>query len=240
MLRKAIVAATRHMCELYDLSGGVDHDGEKGAFREFFITQLVRPLLPFHYGVGSGVVVDRKGQQGRQSDLIIYDRRRLPPILCAGDRAVFPIDSVLRVIEVKSELKASHYTDMVDAARRLSPPSKKNPKGLEIAIPGRLQATSGGPATIWPLYSLFAYTSDAPNRDEAERLKEKDPDGMHYVKLVGVLDKGVWWLDDQNVVQKYLDASRENVVVEYMKVLLNRLEEAADSRGKYRLQDWLR
>jgi len=238
MLRNAIVAATQNMLELYDLSGGIKHDGEKGAFREFFIAQLVRPLLPHHYGVGSGVVVDADGQQSRQTDLIIYDRRLLPPIMVAGDRGIFPIDSVLAVVEVKSMLKKSHYEDLVDAARRLSPRTDDNPSGLRIATPGCLEGEGSRPQAKYPLCSLFAYTADA-KRDEAERLEEKAPGSMYYLRLIGVLDKGVWCFNETIGVMEHHDVVKEDISVEYMKLLLNRIEEAADSRGKYRLQDWL-
>jgi hypothetical protein len=101
MLIKSISTYTTNMKNLYELSGGVEHDGEKGAFREFFLTQLIRPLIPYHFGVGSGVIQDSIGTQSRQTDVVIYDRRLLPPIFLAGDRGIFPIDSVLCVIEVQ-------------------------------------------------------------------------------------------------------------------------------------------
>lgn len=238
MLRKAIKAATQNMRELYELSGGMKHPGEKGAFREFFIAQLVRPLLPLHYGIGSGVVVDADGQQSRQSDLIIYDRRLLPPILVGGDRGLFPIDSVLAVVEVRSILKRSDYKNLVDAARRLSPRTEENANGLRIATPGCLQGEDGRPQAKYPLCSLFAYTSNA-KRDEAERLKGKVPGGMYYLRLIGVLDKGVWCFNETSNVMEHRDVTKEDISVEYMKLLLDRIEKAADSRGKYRLQYWL-
>ena len=36
LLIKSISTYTQNMKNLYELSGGVEHDGEKGAFREFF------------------------------------------------------------------------------------------------------------------------------------------------------------------------------------------------------------
>ena len=127
VLKQAIQNATENLCRSYEPTGGVAHDGEKGAFREFFVAQLIRPLLPHHYGVGSGVVVASDGAQSRQTDVLIFDRRRLPPILLAGDRGLFPIDSVLAAIEVKSEIRAGHYSPLVDAARRLALADSDNP-----------------------------------------------------------------------------------------------------------------
>lgn len=239
MLRDAIIAATENMSRLYELSGGVDNDVEKGAFREFFVAQLIRPFVPAHFGVGSGVVVDSNGKQSRQTDVIIYDRRLLPPILLAGDRGIFPIDSVLRVIEVKSLLRASDYKTLIDAARYFCPPSSlDNPSGLAIAIPGRLKDEKGREQAIWPLYAVFAYKSDA-DRDEFERMEEQVPDGRKYISLIGVLNKGVWTV---SLGQKspYISNSPGEIGVTFLKMLLNRLEEAAKSRGEYRLQDWLK
>ena len=234
MLRKAIIAAAENMVKLYELSGGVSHDGEKGAFREFFMAELIRPCVPKHFGVGSGVVVDTDGHQSRQSDIIIYDHRLMPPILLSGDRGVFPIDSVLVVIEVKSTLKSSDYKTLVDAGRRFAPKTSDNPNGLTIATPGKLEH-DGKKQALYPLYAIFGYTSDATKKDEFERLEEQVPGGNYYIRLIGVLNKGVWSINDG---VRLNDNIGENAVM-FLTLLLNKLEDTAKSRGDFRLQDWL-
>ena len=237
MLRKAIEAATENMRRLYDLSGGVEHDGEKGAFREFFVAGLIRPLLPSQYGVGSGTVVSVSGKQSRQTDVIIHDRRSLPPIILAGQRGMFPVDSVLAVVEVKSTLKANHYCRLADAARHFLPPSL-DPDGLEIAIPGQLASGADAPQAIWPLFSVFAYTSDAPKKSEFERLEEQVPEHNNAIRLIGVLDKGVWCFENEAWTEGRGERPADNAV-RFFCSLLNQLERTAKSRGDYRLQDWL-
>jgi len=230
MLRDAIIAATENMSRLYELSGGVVHDGEKGAFREFFMAELIRPYIPEHFGVGSGVVVDAYGRQSRQSDIIIHDHRLMPPILLTGARGIFPIDSVLAVIEVKSTLEARHYQTLVEAGRRFSPNADHNPNGLRIGIPGTLDKSKA----TYPLFAVFAYTSDA-DKDEFERLQAQVPGGNEYIRLIGVLDKGVWSKSDG----VYRNSNIGENAVKFLVQLLNKLENTAASRGKYRLQDWL-
>lgn len=228
MLRKAVEVATENMQRLYELSGGVKQDLEKGAFREFFVASLLRPLIPSHFGVGSGVVVSAYGQQSRQTDLIIYDHRGVPPILLAGERGIFPIDSVLAVVEVKSTLVASHYRSLVEAARRFLPPDM-DPNGLPIVIPGKLVGGAAAqPQTIWPLFGVFAYTSDAPEKDEFERLQEQVPDHKGCVRLIGVLDKGVWSAYRGTPFRSQRPGDNS---VDFLLSLLNRLEETANSRG---------
>lgn len=163
--------------------------------------------MPQHFGVGSGVVEDYKGRQSKQTDIIIYDKRLMQPVLLAGDRGIFPIDSVLCVIEVKSELKASHYKDIVEAARYFYPISEENPKGLHIVRPGELVSEEGQPQAIYPLFSVFAYRSDA-DRDEIERLEEQVPGGSYYVRVIGILNKGVWSRSSSIKKSKILDKNQ--------------------------------
>lgn len=230
MLNDAIAAATDHMVRLYELSGGVSHDGEKGAFREFFIAELIRPCLPFQFGVGSGVVIDAYKRQSRQSDLIIYDNRLLPPVILTKDRGLYPIDSVLAVIEVKSTLKSTHYKSMFEAARLFSPTADNNPNCLRIATLGTLE----GNQTFYPLYAVFGYTSDS-DRDEFERLEKRFPGGREHIRLICVLNKGVWSCSGGGRTQN--DQGKN--AIRFLLFLLNRIEEVANSRGKYRLEDWL-
>lgn len=232
MLRLAVEAHTKHALELYELSGGVAHDAEKGAFREFFLSGLLRPLLPDHFAVGSGVVVDGEERQGAQTDIIVYDKRLLPPILLAGERGLFPIDSVLAVVEVKSTLRAGDYDQVVAASRRLSPNSVANPDGMRIMTPGR----GTDQTTLYPLCALFAYRSDAA-MDEVERLEARCPEGHDLVRLICVVDKGVWVRSEQRERHVSADPLQNSRI--FLLQLLNRLEETARSRGDYRLQDWL-
>lgn len=232
------MAALENMIKHYELSGGFTHDGEKGAFREFLIAEIIRPLMPLHFGVSSGIVVAADGRQSRQTDVIIYDRRLLPPILIAGDRGIFPIDSVLAVLEVKSVLKAGHYEGLVEASRRFCPPSKENPKGLTIVTPGTLRLEKDVPGTIWPLYAVFAYHSDA-KQDELIRLRKRVRNHNDTIRLIGVLDKGVWSYENGEWRTHKSDSLTDNGIV-FVKKFLNKLESTADSRGTFRLQDWLK
>jgi len=236
MFREAIIIATENMQKLYELSGGVEHDGEKGAFREFFITRLIRPIMPPHFGIGSGIVMDADNVQSKQSDVIIYDQRLFPPILVAGDRGIFPIDSVLAVIEVKSCLKATDYISLESAARRISPRNSSNPEGLHISTPA---ITKDG-MTHYPVYAVFAYTSDAKKKDEVNRLEEEIPNRSGFIRIICVLDKGIWsYREEEEKYVKHSDIDAGKISVRFLFKLLDDIEEVAEERGKYRLRDWL-
>lgn len=223
-----INASTNHMIDLYELTGGVSHDGEKGVFREYFVSELIKPCIPEHFGIGSGLIADAYGHQSKQSDVVIYDKRLLPPILRAVGKGIYPIDSVICVLEVKSILQASHYKVLVEAAYQLSP---HNPNGLRIASPGKLEKNQA----IYPLYAVFAYTSDVKTKSEFERLHEQSPAQSSLIKLIGVLDRGVWSRNDGEMLsEKY-----EENAISFLVSFLNQIETTASSRGDFRLQDWL-
>ena len=90
---------------------------------------------------------------------------------------------------------------------------------------------------MYPLYAVFAYTSDSRDRDEFERLEQQVSGGRNFIRLIGVLDKGVW-SNKEGVYFPTVPDSGE-ISVKFLMYLLNRLEEVAESRGQYRLQEWL-
>jgi hypothetical protein len=77
---------------------------KKGALREAIIYDLLKHFLPPFFGVGTGIVINNKGNESKEIDLIFYDTRMLPPFLENGDLNIYPIESVVAVGEVKRYL----------------------------------------------------------------------------------------------------------------------------------------
>ena len=51
----------------------VCHNGSKGAIREFFLKEVIRPFLPKRYGLCNGECFDINDNVSKQLDIIIYD-----------------------------------------------------------------------------------------------------------------------------------------------------------------------
>lgn len=89
----------------------MEHPGEKGYFREHFINEVIAEMLPVHLGAGSGffVVKQQNGTEIRsnQCDVIIYDKRILPPFVANTKTSMYPIQSVIAIIEVKTGIRWS-------------------------------------------------------------------------------------------------------------------------------------
>lgn len=113
---------------------GMDHTVVKGSLREVMLDELIRPMLPRTYGVGTGVIVDYQGEispsestappetpagQSGQQDLVVYDPEVLPPVLEMHRTGVYPIEAVLSVIEVTSNLDTAALKTIMWRALRL-------------------------------------------------------------------------------------------------------------------------
>ncbi|MFA6925295.1 MAG: DUF6602 domain-containing protein [Bacteroidales bacterium] len=82
----------------------LEHKLTKGELRELFVNDLLVNFITSQFSIGTGVVVDSYGNASRQTDIIIYDNRILPPIIKNSNLGTYPLESVLAIIEVKSVL----------------------------------------------------------------------------------------------------------------------------------------
>ena len=94
----------------------IKHNGLRGTLRELVARELLLPLLPPQFLVGSGEIISSYGQTSGQSDIIVADRRILPPMLIDNAMGVFPIESTLVTIEVKSTINSTELQKAENAA----------------------------------------------------------------------------------------------------------------------------
>lgn len=80
----------------------LDQKTLKGRLRELFTARIVSKFLTSQFGMGTGVIINQKGEQSKQLDIIIYDRRILPPFIEEQKIGVYPAECVLAVIEIRS------------------------------------------------------------------------------------------------------------------------------------------
>jgi hypothetical protein len=97
----------------------LNHRPAKGELRELFISAVLRSFLTQQFGLGSGVVVNQRGVESNQIDIVIYDNRIVPPLIREQRLGVYPAESVLATIEVKSNLTKAELLKAESAARNL-------------------------------------------------------------------------------------------------------------------------
>ena len=105
LLKDYSTALVKAFYEKVNAIKNLKHNLTKGELRELFLNDLLINFMTSQFSVGTGVVVDSYGNESRQTDLIIYDNRILPPIIKNSNLGIYPLESVLAIIEVKSILK---------------------------------------------------------------------------------------------------------------------------------------
>jgi len=97
----------------------LDHNTLKGQLIELFTSRIVSKFLTSQFGVGTGVIVNQIGDQSKQIDIIIYDRRILPPFIEERKIGVYPAECVMAVIEVRSWVSKETIKEYSVSARKL-------------------------------------------------------------------------------------------------------------------------
>jgi len=168
------------------LARGLKHRGLEGQIREIAARECVEPFLTQSYRCGTGKVIDSNQGISDQIDLVVYDRKVVPPILITPDLGLFPIECVRYVFEVKSRLTAAEIRDAdkkFDSVARLIAFPKKNADG---SITG-----SASVSTV-----LLAFDSDISGNELDRYLKHADPTrSTPACVALCVLGKGYWFFD---------------------------------------------
>jgi len=68
----------------------LNHKLTKSELRELFVNDLLVNFITSQFGVGSGIVIDSYGNKSKQTDIIIYDNRILPPIIKNSNLGTYP------------------------------------------------------------------------------------------------------------------------------------------------------
>ena len=168
----------------------VPHSGLKGQLREIVVRELLRPLLPYDFIIGTGQVVSAYGDVSDQLDVAACDRKVVPPILFESSCGVFPLEATLFTVEVKStldavELRKSHESALKLSKFRYAPP---------VGSPG-WEPTHEIEGVV-PY--LIAFDSDLTvgGKSETDRYDEIRQEVAPAVRALCVVGRGFWfWAD---------------------------------------------
>ena len=97
----------------------LNHKLLKGELRELFVSNILDSFLTNQFGIGSGIIVNQKGEQSNQTDIIIYDNRVLPPFIKEQHLGVYPAECVLATIEIKSYLRKNELLKAEVSAKKI-------------------------------------------------------------------------------------------------------------------------
>jgi hypothetical protein len=140
----------------------VAHEGERGRENEAVLARILEALVPQRYGIGSGLLIDTSDHYSRQTDIVVFDQSDEPAVLAQTTQILFPIESVLACIEVKTTLRGNDLSDCFEKARQMRQdlkPSRRYPNGSKH-----------------PLFIVLAYRAGQKPETIAKKLEECPPD----------------------------------------------------------------
>jgi hypothetical protein len=193
----------------------INNRAEKGRVREIVLSNLFVPLLPKDVGIGTGLIVGANNAQSNQLDVIFYDRSILPPILFNESHGLFPIESVVYVIEIKSQLNIGELKTSHESARKLAS------IGIHVKA-GQVSLT--GPR---PNMSIFALSSNLKRegKSELDRYDEVRGTDPPYLSCICVAGKGYWFYEGPNLQHgQWVERYQYAEVVGYMAGILNEIQ----------------
>lgn len=119
LIQEFATSIVRGMLERARALSRLDHKLLKGELRELLVSEVLRSFLSHPFEIGSGIVVNQRGQQSCQTDVIVYDATVLPPFVKAQHLGVYPAECVLATVEVKTVLRGDELLSAEDAAKKL-------------------------------------------------------------------------------------------------------------------------
>lgn len=224
---QAVRARVKGAIDEAHAAAAIGHAGLKGRIREILIGSVFRPLLPADLGIGTGQILDFYQQrQSPEQDIVLYDRSILPPILYADQTGIFPVESVLYTIEVKSRLTAEELRSAHNAAKYLA--------GFTY-LPGRFDdAGHRKHHHIEKVRSvLVALDTDLAvgGKSELERYAEIRGDDAPFLRAICVVGRGYWYHTRGDVWPKCPDTYEGAELVGLLGGVMNTYRWVSLSRG---------
>lgn len=122
-------------------------EAAEAAFRDFLSKRL-----PHAFAVEEGFIFEHGGKRALQQDIVIYDHLNHPLLVSEGRQGLFPVDTVVVVIEVKTNLTKK---DIYDAVSKIAS-IKQLKRTVRNQTPGTLSKKE-----IIPLRGyVFAYDTN--------------------------------------------------------------------------------
>jgi hypothetical protein len=214
---------------------GVGHQGLKGQLREIVIRDLLCPLFPSDFGIGTGTIISHNDLQSRQQDVVIFDRSIVPPILLEGSTGFFPIESVIATIEIKSKLTAGEVASSLESAKHL--------RSLPF-LAGEYDA-NGQPINrilLPAITTILAFSTDLSEtgKTEIERFEEirKKTQEEPHIQMVCVVGRGCWtWT--QGKWTTWEPSYPQEELITFIAVLMNSYRNIGPSRKEPRIGMYL-
>lgn len=145
----------------FEQSKDILHSASKGTIREQIINKVIRPYLPFCYGLSGGEAFDSSGATSKQLDLVVYDAIFSYTVPYIDNFIQFPCESIYGNIEIKSFLNSDELKRALENIQSLKSLNRKGTHSwtvtplVSITVNGKPNDNSRNPY----FGIIFAYDS---------------------------------------------------------------------------------
>lgn len=173
-----------------ELAGLLGHGTMIGDAREFFVTHVLRSVLPPSLHIGTGKIIGHDGSQSKQVDVIICDPS-FPGLEVQPGHGLYFSEGVVAAIEVKSSIDIASLRESLDNCLSVTqiPPSFV-PRTVTTESPEEGAELPSDNRTFQPSSYIFGYRSYTASADTFSRqVSDWWTDSDLTVKDVGKLPK---------------------------------------------------
>lgn len=180
-----------------DTEKALGYPFDRGTGREEALKAFLAEHLPKRYGIGTGFVINSRGDESKQLDIVIYDANVCPVFAVDKQHNAYPIEGVFAAIEVKSTLNEETMFQAWDNAYQFK-------QVVYGAILDKRQAPlrNAVKCRVPRLYAVFAYRAEDFSGDFSRRR------GVEWHRnAIGLLEETVFgigfdcvYVHDQGIV----------------------------------------
>ncbi|MHA2219827.1 MAG: DUF6602 domain-containing protein [Candidatus Hodarchaeales archaeon] len=233
LIKKYSTAIIEGLDKKIKASSSLNHKLTKGELRELFVSSILSSFLTNQFDSGTGIVINQKEEQSNQTDIILYDNRILPPFIKQQHIGIYPAESVLGTIEVKSNLDKSALLKAEEDAKYLHE---------TIFNPGSSIYNDYG--DIKPKSGVIGFYGRGPK----ELMNQEDgaiwlSNNIRYLFAICILGK-VSWLNLQGKGWAISESNKDfEETKRFIAVYLDNLRTTSETRinflGQFAHKDWL-
>ncbi|MFM0717880.1 hypothetical protein PQQ73_16235 [Paraburkholderia strydomiana] len=228
-IRSLVCARIRSAIAAADAVKHLQHSGLKGLMREILVRELLAPILPPTSGIGHGEIVDSYEAHSTQQDVVIYDKSIVPSVLLDATNGIFPIESAIYAIEVKSKIDAGQLKTVHDSAKQLSG-LLHDGRVIRPKMLGESHENAGG-GIEHVIPCLFAFSSDLSGTGLTELQRYEGILGQTSpaLRAICVVGKGYWFFQN-GTWHSILATDEQDEVIEFLGHIHAAYERVAKSR----------
>lgn len=222
-------------------ASNINHRFLIGRLREIVLNTLLEPMLNNNYSMGTGKVIDYDGNLSKEIDICIYSKNLHPPIFFSlNDKlGIFPIESVLSCIEVKSSFSKKNIKDAYEKFSHL-----RSQLTMTVGVHDGDQACPQ--IIVHPHYRLFVFKCGIKNYDPESFLKfykHIDPnwDVQPVIGHVCIAGKGAFCFTSKGWVHMEYNAKQDihEEIISFLGTVIHDLPHTEHSRGIPRIGYYL-